>query len=80
MGTQQQLNLQLLYNDARLQSLFGALDELHSAASDGGLHTLTTLNQAELVGWLHELVYTAEQTIDEIEKHSTEASGLSRVK
>jgi hypothetical protein len=80
MGTQQQLNLQLLYNDARLQGLFGALDELHSAASDGMLHTLTTLNQAELVGWLHELVYTAEQTIDEIEKHSAEESGLSLVK
>lgn len=80
MGTQTQLNLQLLYNDARLVSLFEALDELHTAASDGTLHTVTTVGRVELVGWLRELMYTAQETITEIEEHAVEAPGLTLVK
>lgn len=80
MGTQKQLNLQVLYNDARMAALFSALDELHSAASDGTLHTVTTLSQAELVGWLRDLVYTAEETIAEIEEDDAGMPGLRLVK
>jgi hypothetical protein len=80
MGMQQQPNLQLLYNDARLAYLFDALDELHSAAGDGNLHALTTLSKVEMVGWLRELVFTAQETIAEIEQHSSEMPGLSLAK
>lgn len=64
---QNQLNLQILYTDARLTDLFQALDQLHSAASEGQLHTLTPLPEKELLGWLHDLIYTAQETISEIE-------------
>jgi len=64
----QSSNLQVLYNDARLMALFQALDELHSAASDGELVEFSPLPESEIVGWLHELVFTAQETIAEIEK------------
>lgn len=69
MGPTLQPNLQLLYNDARLGTLLDALDELHTAASEGHLSEITTLKDAELMGWLYELVYTAQQTMEEIERH-----------
>jgi hypothetical protein len=62
-----QSNIQLLYTEARLAALFQTLDELHSAASEDRLNTVTTVSKVELVGWLNELVYTAEETIAEIE-------------
>ncbi len=62
-----QPNFQLVVTEARLAALFQALDELHSAASEERLHTLTTMNKVELLGWLHEFVYTAQETIAEIE-------------
>lgn len=64
---QNQLNLQILYTDARLADLFQALDQLHSAASEGQLHTLTPLPEQELLGWLRDLIYTAQETINEID-------------
>jgi ferric-dicitrate binding protein FerR (iron transport regulator) len=59
--------LTVLYNDQQLAELFEALDQLHSAASEGRLSAETTLNEREMVAWLQELIYTAQQTIDEIE-------------
>jgi hypothetical protein len=76
-----QPQIQLLYTEARLVALFQALDELHSAASEDRLNTLTTVSKVELVGWLHELVYTAEETIAEIEgRGGSEQPALSLVK
>ena len=80
MGTIQQLNLQLLYNDARLANVGAMLDELHTAASDGHLTALSPLSPAEMVAWLRELIYTAQETIVEIEEHASEPAGLVRVK
>lgn len=70
MGSTLQPNLQLLYNDARLSALFDALDELHSAASDGNLHDVTPLTNAEMIAWLRDVMYTAQETIEEIESNS----------
>ena len=64
----QSSNLQVLYNDARLTALFQALDELHSAASDGELPAFSPVPESEIVGWLQDLVFTAQETIAEIEK------------
>lgn len=61
-----QPNFQIIYNNTRLAGLFQSLDELHTAASEGRLRNVTALTDAELVGWLQELMYTAEETIVEI--------------
>lgn len=65
--THQQANIHYLLNDARLAAAFEALDDLHDAAAEGALHTVTSLNKGELLGWLRDLVYTAQETIEEIE-------------
>ncbi len=80
MGTLQELPLQVLYNHVRLSSLGNLLDELHTAASEGALETVTPLSNAELVSWLREIIYTAQETIAEIEEHATGAPELIRVK
>jgi hypothetical protein len=76
-----QPNLQLLYNEARLSHLLDALDELHSAASEGDIHSVTPLSNAELTGWLRDVIYTARETLAEIEANNTEREvGLSLVR
>lgn len=80
MGTLQQLQFQVLYDHARLNSLGNLLDELHTAASEGALPGVTPLSNAELVGWLREFIYTAQETISEIEAHPTDVPALVRVK
>lgn len=75
-----QVPLQLLYTDARLHALTQQLDELHTAASDGLLQRVTPLSNAELVGWLRDVLYTVQETIVEIEQHGNEPAGLRRVK
>jgi hypothetical protein len=70
MGPLQQQKL--LYTEARLARLWEALDEIHSAASEGALRSITPLTNAEVVGWLNELIYTAQEAIEEIESHSAD--------
>jgi hypothetical protein len=61
-----QPNFQIVHNDTRLAGMFQSLDELHTAASEGHLQMVTPLTNAELVGWLQELIFTAQETITEI--------------
>lgn len=69
-----QPNFQIIYNDMRLAGLFQSLDELHNAASEGSLQSITPLSNAELLGWLQELIYTAEETITEIRQNETNSA------
>jgi hypothetical protein len=60
--------LELTYNGDCLGEMLEALDELHTAASDDTLHTHTTMSRHELVAMLREMIYTAQETITEIEQ------------
>ena len=60
--------LTLLNQDARIRDLYDVLDTLHSAASDGALPAVTSMSTAELVDWLREIIYTAQETIAEVER------------
>lgn len=60
-------DLTLLYNDRRLADLFDVLDQLHTAASDDQLDKVTTLSKRELIACLHEFIYVAQETLNEIE-------------
>ncbi len=81
MGQSHQPELQLLYNDVRLGDLFQVLDDLHTAASDGRLQSVTTLTNDEVMSWLNELAYTAQETIVELRKaENTPVSCLRLVK
>jgi hypothetical protein len=67
---QHPINRQFFFSDDSLAAVFEAFDDLHNAASEGELDQVTELNKRELVGWLRDLVYTAQETIQEIEKHA----------
>ncbi len=55
------------YGAEGLEELFLRLDLLHDYASAGQLASVTPLSRAELRGWLEDIVYTARETLREIE-------------
>jgi len=59
--------LQALYTDSRFESMVRALDRLHDAASEGSTAEVTPLPKHELIGWLKEISYLAEETIRELD-------------
>ncbi|MBI5671635.1 MAG: hypothetical protein HZC41_26885 [Chloroflexi bacterium] len=65
--THQQPNIHYLLNDSRLAAALEAIDDLHDAAAEGTLSSTTSLSKQELVCWLRDVVYTAQETIKEIE-------------
>jgi len=68
MGQTHQTNHDIRLSDARMAAMFQVFDDLHTAATEGQLAAVTSLNNRELVGWLRELVFTAQETISEIEQ------------
>ena len=59
--------LQALFSDIRFESIFNAVDRLHDAASSGKLNEVTNLSTDEVIGWLRDIAYTANETIRELE-------------
>ena len=66
--------LQALFTDIRFESIFNAVDRLHDAASSGKLAEVTNLSTDEVIGWLRDIAYTANETIRELED-STSSEG-----
>ncbi len=52
----------------RLGVVLDLLDELHSLASEDNLSALGNIAKSELVDWLRDVIYTAEETIAEIQQ------------
>ncbi len=63
--------LQALFTDARFDSIFSAIDRLHDAASSGKLAEVTNLSADEVIGWLQDIAYTANETIRELKEADT---------
>ncbi len=77
-GTQTQI--QLLPRSNRLDVAYGAIDELHSAISEGTVGNICDFQSpAELLNWLRDVIYTAQETIAEIESTDTEPGSMLRV-
>ena len=79
MGQTHQTNHDIRLSDARMAAMFEVFDDLHTAASEGHLEAMTTLNNRELVGWLRELMFTAQETISEIEQGRMYAEPVIRL-
>jgi hypothetical protein len=56
------------YSEDGMYQLFVQLDKLHDCASEGRLVEVTDLTVEEMRGWLEDIVYTARETIREIER------------
>ena len=67
-----QVNLKLLHNPARLAHLMDSLDEIHTAASEGTLGEIAAVSEADLRGWLLEIIYLAEETLVEMDAQQEE--------
>lgn len=65
--TNRQPSLILTYTPSRLGDVLDALDEIHSAVSDGTLAQIATVSTGDLREWLHEILYLASQTLSELE-------------
>lgn len=59
--------LHLPYTVARLSEALEALDEIHSAACEQSLDTVNRAGTAEILGYLHEIVFLAQEAAREIE-------------
>ena len=67
--------LQALFTDIRFESIFNAVDRLHDAASSSKLGEVTNLSTDEVIGWLRDIAYTANETIHELEQDADKACG-----
>lgn len=73
--------LHLVYKevaDMRLDTVLDVMDELHEAAADNRLPQVTTMSKADLLGLLHEIIFTAQETLHELENQTeiSEATDL----
>ena len=50
-----------------LESMLDTLDELHTAASEGHAGDFTDMNTRELIGVLREMMFLAQETIEELQ-------------
>ena len=60
--------LKTTYSEKQLFDLLDALDQLHSAVSEGQTAQTTLLNKRELLAYLRDVIYTAQETITELDK------------
>lgn len=58
--------LRRAYSAEGMEELFLRLDTLHDYAAAGRLPEITSLSDAELQGWLEDLIYTARETLHEL--------------
>jgi len=80
LNNTQQTQLQLLPRDNRLDIAFETIDELHTAISEGNIETICDIqNRTELVKWLRDVIYTAQETIMELESDQDAPSSNLRV-
>ena len=56
------------YSAEGMEELFLRLDLLHDYASSRRLDEATSLSRAELQGWLEEVIFTARETLREMEQ------------
>jgi hypothetical protein len=55
------------YSAEGMEDMFLRLDLLHDYASADRLDEVTDLSRADLRGWLEELIFTARETLREME-------------
>jgi gluconate kinase len=70
--------LQLMFTDARMAALVDAIDDLHSAVVEQRLQQVSPLTRKDMIDWLNELIFLAQETVTELDA-STAHAGLQLV-
>jgi len=65
-----EIKLSYAADSARMDELYDVLDELHTAASEDALQAFTSMSERDVVDFLRDVIYTAQQTIEEIEQRA----------
>lgn len=65
---QNSINFKPMTGELNLADLLEALDQIHSAASEDVLGFHSGANRRELVALLREIIFTAQETIHELER------------
>lgn len=53
--------------EAHFEALLQMIDRLHDAAAADCLETVSPVDPREILGWLDDIIYTAEETVREIQ-------------
>jgi hypothetical protein len=53
--------------EAHFEALLQMIDRLHDAAAADCLETVSPMDPREILGWLDDIIYTAEETMREIQ-------------
>lgn len=53
--------------DLQIADVLEFIDDLHSAASDGHSQDFTGMTEAEVINYLRDLIYTAQEAVSELE-------------
>ncbi|MFP4321937.1 MAG: hypothetical protein ACLFTK_05730 [Anaerolineales bacterium] len=52
------------------EALLAIMDRLHDAAAVDQLHRVSTLDTQQILGWLDDIIFTAEETMRELQGHA----------
>ena len=63
--------------DLHLETVLETLDRLHTAATENRVADETTLTTEDLIGWLEDIIYTAHETINEINHNAASTNEVS---
>lgn len=66
-----QPQLTVMYTDSALGNLYEVLDQLHNAASEGRAEAISHMSMDDLRGMLQDIIYTAQETVAELDAHQT---------
>jgi hypothetical protein len=64
--------MQSRLTETHLESILATLDRLHNASADDALETVSAVSAEQLIGWLEDIIYTAQETIQELNQAGAE--------
>lgn len=70
--------------DVQLETVLMTLDRLHDASAKGDIDTETSVETKQLIGWLEDIIFTAQETLKELQDddashNSADSSGSNTV-
>lgn len=67
-----------VYDVVWFETLFAAIDRLHDEVSAKDSGPVSRMAPADMIGWLEDIIFTAQETIAELrEKHPELATGVT---
>jgi hypothetical protein len=64
------------FSDAHFEAMLEMIDRLHDAAAVNNVASVSALDARTIIGWLDDIIFTAEETIRELQVASGQANEL----